>query len=60
MTTDLLSIDDLAKTLKIGRNTAYKLMKQEIPSIKIGKRKMVRQQDVNTYINKKFDYFCKN
>lgn len=54
--TDLLGINDITKLLGIGRNTAYKLIKSgELPSIRLGRKRLVRLSDINEYINEKFE-----
>lgn len=54
MSKDLLTIDDLCQKLGIGRNSAYKLINsKEIKSTKIGKRHIIRRQDLNQYISQK-------
>lgn len=55
MENDLLGINDIIALLGIGRNSAYKLLKSKaIPSIKLGKRHMVRRCDLANYINNQF------
>lgn len=49
----LLTIDEVCKKLLIGKTTGYKLLKSyAIPSCRIGKRILVREEDVNNYIEK--------
>lgn len=49
----LLTIDEVCKKLLIGKTTGYKLLKGHvIPSCRIGKRILVREEDVNNYIEK--------
>lgn len=39
MKKDTMTVEEAAKRLKIGRNTAYEAVKnKELPSIKLGKR----------------------
>ena len=55
MEKDLLDINDITALLGIGRNSAYKLLRSKtIPSIKLGKRCMVRRCDLANYINNQF------
>lgn len=54
--TDLLGISDITELLGIGRNTAYKLINSgELPSIRLGRKRLVRLSDINEYINNKFE-----
>lgn len=47
----LLSIDDAAHTLGIGRTRLYALMDDgSLPSLHVGKRRMVRRADVEAFI----------
>lgn len=52
MNSELLTIDDVCKELGIGKNTAYKLAKNgSLRFLKIGRRMIVRRQDLDAYIN---------
>ena len=47
----LLSAEDLARELGVGRTTAYSLLwSQTIPSMKVGRLRKVRREDLETYI----------
>ena len=47
----LLSAEDLARELGIGRTSAYSLLWSEtIPSMKIGRLRKVRREDLEAYI----------
>ena len=47
----LLSADELARELGVGRTTAYSLLWSEtIPSIKVGRLRKVRREDVEAFI----------
>jgi excisionase family DNA binding protein len=47
----LLSAEDLARELGIGRTTAYALLWSEtIPSMKVGRLRKVRREDLEAYI----------
>jgi excisionase family DNA binding protein len=47
----LLSADELARELGIGRTTAYALLWSEaIPSMKMGRLRKVRREDLEAYI----------
>ena len=54
---DLLTIDELIETLKIGRNTAYKIIKNKlIYSKRIGKQYLIPKISVIEYIyNERID-----
>ena len=48
---DILTIDDLAKMLKIGKNKAYRLLNRgEIKSIRIGKIYRIPKENVIEYL----------
>ena len=49
MTTNLLTIEDLCRTLGIGKTTAYQLVK-EMKHVKIGRRILVPEEELNAYI----------
>ena len=47
----LLSADELARELGVGRTTAYALLwSQTIPSMKVGRLRKVRREDLEAYI----------
>ena len=51
MNSELLTINDLCKELSIGKNTAYKLIKdKKIKSAKIGNKFLISRKNLNTYI----------
>ena len=48
----LLSAEDLAQELGVGRTTAYSLLwSGTIPSMKVGRLRKVRREDLDSYIN---------
>lgn len=48
------SIQELARELGIGRSLAYKLVKEgEIPSIQLGRRKIVPKAYVDRFLSEK-------
>jgi len=48
---DVISVLELAKMLKIGRNTAYELIRSgSIPSVRIGRQIRVSKQAVIMYL----------
>ena len=50
---DILTVDELCKVLKIGKNTAYTLLKSgEIKSVKIGRVYKIPKRNVIAYILK--------
>lgn len=50
---DIISVEQLQKILNIGRNTAYKLLKNNvIKSVRIGKIHKIPKVNVIEYINK--------
>ena len=54
MSKKLLNIEDICNLLGIGKNTAYQLVKS-IPHIKIGRRILVREDDLEKYIEKNLE-----
>jgi excisionase family DNA binding protein len=53
----LLSADELARELGVGRTTAYALLwSGQIPSIKIGRLRKVRREDVQAFIDANTEY----
>ena len=50
---DILTVEELCEVLRIGKNTAYKLLKSdEIKSIKIGKIYKIPKKSVRKYLEK--------
>ena len=48
---DILTVEELCEVLRIGKNTAYKLLKSgEIKSIKIGKVYKIPKKSVRKYL----------
>jgi excisionase family DNA binding protein len=53
----LLSADELARELGVGRTTAYALLwSGQIPSMKIGRLRKVRREDVQAFIDAHTEY----
>jgi excisionase family DNA binding protein len=50
MDKELLTIDDLRTYLSIGRTTVFKLIKQGFPHVRIGKKILFRQADIDAWI----------
>ncbi len=49
---DVVDIDDLQKMLKIGRSSAYEIVKNgRIKTVKIGKRYIIPKQSVIEFLN---------
>lgn len=49
---DVVTVEELAKMLNIGRNTAYELVRsEEVASLKIGRQIRISKQAVLDYIN---------
>jgi len=56
-TKKLLSADELAQELGVGRTTAYTLLwSGQIPSMKIGRLRKVRREDVEAFIDDRTEY----
>lgn len=50
---DILTVDELCEVLKIGKNTAYALLKSgEIKSVKIGRVYKIPKKNVVKYLTK--------
>lgn len=50
---DMVTVTELADMLKVGRNTAYELVRAgTVPSIKIGRQMRVSKQSVIDYISR--------
>ena len=50
---DILTVEELCEVLKIGKNTAYTLLKSgEIKSVKIGRVYKIPKRNVVKYLNK--------
>ena len=48
---DIVSVADMQKMLNIGKNTAYRLVKDNvIPSIKVGRIHKIRKGAIVTYV----------
>jgi excisionase family DNA binding protein len=53
----LLSAEELARELGVGRTTAYALLwSGQIPSMKIGRLRKVRREDVQAFIDAHTEY----
>ena len=49
-----LSLDDVAERYRISKSTLYMMVsKRELPSLKIGKRVLFRQADLDAYVQSK-------
>lgn len=58
--TSLHCIDDICSLLGIGKTTAYKLLRNEIPAFKIGNKWKCRKEDLENYIKQQQDKKTKN
>ena len=48
-----VSVEEAAEQLSIGRTMAYDLIRQgELPSIKIGQRRLVARADLESYVER--------
>ena len=53
---DIVTVDQLAKMLKIGRNTAYELVRANIiPSVRVGRNIRIPKQTIIEYITNNKD-----
>jgi excisionase family DNA binding protein len=47
----LLTVEDVAKRLHVGKSTVWNLISKEgLPSVKVGKRRLVREVDLNKWV----------
>jgi excisionase family DNA binding protein len=54
---DVVTVDELAEMLKIGRNTAYRLLNSnQIPSVRVGRQRRIRKADVAAFITKNIEW----
>ncbi len=52
----LLSADELARELGVGRTTAYSLLwSGTIPSMKVGRLRKVRREDLEAYLAERME-----
>jgi excisionase family DNA binding protein len=52
----LLSAEDLARELGVGRTTAYSLLwSGTVPSMKVGRLRKVRREDLEAYIKTRLE-----
>ena len=51
----LASIEDAAKYLRVGRTTVYELMKEELPSVRIGTRRLIPWIELRRFLNSRLD-----
>ena len=52
----LLTAEDLSRELGVGRTTAYSLLWSEtIPSMKVGRLRKVRREDLDAYIEARME-----
>ena len=55
-TKSLLSAEELARELGVGRTTAYSLLwSGTIPSMKVGRLRKVRREDLEAYIEARME-----
>lgn len=50
---DILTVSDVKDILRIGRNKAYCLIRDEIPHFKLGKIYCITKNELINYINNK-------
>lgn len=52
---ELMTVEEVCTKLSLGKQTVYNLIrKNEIKSLKIGKKVYVKKSDLNNYINSKY------
>ena len=50
---DLLTVDELIRFLRLGRTRTHELLRSgEIGSYKLGRRRLVRREDVETWLER--------
>ena len=47
--------EEAAMYLRIGSTRMYALMREEIPSVKVGRTRHVRRADLDSYMERKFE-----
>jgi excisionase family DNA binding protein len=53
---DVVTVEELAEMLKIGRNTAYWLLNSDqIPSVRVGRQRRIRRADVEVFVTKNIE-----
>ena len=51
----LLTVNEVADLLRVSRMTVYRLIKQgDMPSLRVGRGYRLREEDVHTYLNKRY------
>ena len=49
---DIVTVDEVMKMLRLGKNTVYKLLKDdEIPNVKVGARYVIPKQSVIEFVS---------
>ncbi len=49
---EILTLEDVAKLLKVSESTVYRMVKAGMPSIKIGRAVRFRMDKVQTYLDR--------
>ena len=53
---DLMTVDELIDWIRLGRTRTHELLRSgEIPSYKLGRRRVIRRQDVETWLERHRD-----
>lgn len=53
MSNKLLTVNEVAKILRVSNMTVYRLVKKkEIPAIRVGKNYRIKESDVDAYLNR--------
>jgi len=48
---DLLTVDELLRFLRLGRTRTHELLRSgELPSYKVGRRRLIRREDVEIWL----------
>lgn len=53
MSSMLLTVNEVAKILRVSNMTVYRLVKsKQLPAIRVGKNYRIKENDVERYLNK--------
>lgn len=53
MSNKLLTVNEVAKILRVSNMTVYRLVKsKQIPAIRVGKNYRIKEDDVETYLSR--------
>jgi excisionase family DNA binding protein len=51
-----VTVNEVAEALRVSRMTVYRLIKQgDLPALRVGRGYRIREEDVHTYLNDRFN-----